>query len=757
MSRDWKVAAVVAVLFIGAVGGALLYKGLWLSSFSLEQLTHLGQGPPTGMAPFPEDGNAEQEENETTPEPPVFKLPESPVRPLASQQAVAENTPSETPETHFDPKIRPVSGSGPAAGDIAPILPGDLPPGPEPKSAAAPEPKEESKSESKPGDAGPTAPSLKPSKKSEQEKPAETSEEKGPEALEKPQLPKEEPSTKEPEPVKPVLPVEDKPAGAAEVNEPMAPSLAPSKPEKMDGVGVLHEEEPPPPSPISRPRAPQPDLTLPDETKTEKEPASAEPASKQAAEPPPVIARPSLTSSPKESEAKKPSEPEPPAPPKIAGSVPETKPEKVESPAVRVPEVPEDRPAGKLALPNGPAVPPSLALPAEEEAAPQPMETPRPVEAPQQVEAPRSVEEPRTVAASPVMESRPAAEPQLEVDVSFNSQPSTKPAAPKEKTAGAASLGLPVGVGAERPVIPAPPSKRPIAAAGKPSAVIAAPLRVPAPAMDETADDEPRRIDEEQLEGKSDKPPVIARSDQPLPELTTIGARSVAAEPVPQTPKQPEYAVVPIKRPSAEQYAPVVRRTPDPSVDAPQVKVHTFAVKTYVVLAGDTYDQVARTLFGTPELGPALLYFNRSQAYRDEPLTAGSRIRYTDAEELERQFSRLSPSQAEQLRRYSQPKSEQLAAKPVIEQTAASTTRRSTVYAPPTGEAQPIATAQPVTAPRQPRTYSVGESEPLYAIARKTLGSGSRWREIADLNRDVLPPNTLVAPEGVVLQLPDDQ
>ncbi|HEY9766167.1 MAG TPA: LysM peptidoglycan-binding domain-containing protein [Chroococcales cyanobacterium] len=56
------------------------------------------------------------------------------------------------------------------------------------------------------------------------------------------------------------------------------------------------------------------------------------------------------------------------------------------------------------------------------------------------------------------------------------------------------------------------------------------------------------------------------------------------------------------------------------------------------------------------------------------------------------------------------------------------------------------------TSPPRP-SYTVASGDTLYAIAKKVLGDGERWREIADLNKDRLPnPNVLRI--GQVLRLP---
>ena len=71
----------------------------------------------------------------------------------------------------------------------------------------------------------------------------------------------------------------------------------------------------------------------------------------------------------------------------------------------------------------------------------------------------------------------------------------------------------------------------------------------------------------------------------------------------------------------------------------------------------------------------------------------------------------------------------------------------------PAAVAQATAKALPASAPRPAsggKTYTVAKGETLYAISKKTLGKGGRWKEIAQLNG--LPEGKVFA--GQVLKLP---
>ena len=57
------------------------------------------------------------------------------------------------------------------------------------------------------------------------------------------------------------------------------------------------------------------------------------------------------------------------------------------------------------------------------------------------------------------------------------------------------------------------------------------------------------------------------------------------------------------------------------------------------------------------------------------------------------------------------------------------------------------------TGTRSVRTYTVKDNDSLWDIAAATLGSGARWEEIFDANRDQLPSEDDIRP-GMVLKLP---
>lgn len=86
--------------------------------------------------------------------------------------------------------------------------------------------------------------------------------------------------------------------------------------------------------------------------------------------------------------------------------------------------------------------------------------------------------------------------------------------------------------------------------------------------------------------------------------------------------------------------------------------------------------------------------------------------------------------------------------------------------AEPTQPSQPTEPAQPAPAPPQEpappkptdpgyQTYTVRSGDTLSGIAQATLGDGSRWREIYELNKNAIGSNPNVIIPGTMLKLPE--
>ncbi len=74
------------------------------------------------------------------------------------------------------------------------------------------------------------------------------------------------------------------------------------------------------------------------------------------------------------------------------------------------------------------------------------------------------------------------------------------------------------------------------------------------------------------------------------------------------------------------------------------------------------------------------------------------------------------------------------------------------------GEPAPTPAPKPRPAPPAPPanggTYTVGSGDTLSGIAQRALGDANRWRELYELNRDVIGPNPNVIQAGMTLRLP---
>jgi nucleoid-associated protein YgaU len=74
----------------------------------------------------------------------------------------------------------------------------------------------------------------------------------------------------------------------------------------------------------------------------------------------------------------------------------------------------------------------------------------------------------------------------------------------------------------------------------------------------------------------------------------------------------------------------------------------------------------------------------------------------------------------------------------------------------PAKPAEPPKAAEPAKpAAPAPRTVTVAPGDSLSAIAQRELGNGSRWRELYELNKEVVGPNPNVIRAGQTLKLPN--
>ncbi len=142
---------------------------------------------------------------------------------------------------------------------------------------------------------------------------------------------------------------------------------------------------------------------------------------------------------------------------------------------------------------------------------------------------------------------------------------------------------------------------------------------------------------------------------------------------------------------------------------------------TYVVQFDDNYWSISQRLFGTGGYFQALAKHNDKKYPREDKLKSGDVILAPAAAELEKLYPELCPSPARRNPTESQPR---------------------TAIAP--------------SRPGGGRAYVVQEGDTVYDIARQELGKASRWREIYDLNKDILGKQSLDPAPGTQILLPDD-
>lgn len=177
-------------------------------------------------------------------------------------------------------------------------------------------------------------------------------------------------------------------------------------------------------------------------------------------------------------------------------------------------------------------------------------------------------------------------------------------------------------------------------------------------------------------------------------------------------------------------------------------QVESFDEETYACKAGDSFAAISKQKYLTECYAQALLVYNRnhpqaSDGVRQEPplLSAGTPIFIPPVSILEKRYANLIPNLSPIARPTPPP-----LAQPVSRE-------KPTPLTPsvPPGGGGPGGIA--VTTPQYRVT---GKNEMMWEIARKTLGQGERWQEIARLNAGSGWKAEFPIPVGAVLRLPPD-
>jgi len=191
-----------------------------------------------------------------------------------------------------------------------------------------------------------------------------------------------------------------------------------------------------------------------------------------------------------------------------------------------------------------------------------------------------------------------------------------------------------------------------------------------------------------------------------------------------------------------------VRKT-DLSNDQP--KVISYDAKAYLTLEGDSFERIAETMYHTSGYGEALARYNRSRFHGDDVLPAGAKVRVPPMEVLGQQRGTASAGNSSARDAF-----QKVDRMPYVMSNAPAGA----------GAAIPVSNHPPIQpsafdhqlvgapAPEPPGAqYRAERNETLWAISKRHLGDGRRWREIYNLNRDRLASETQV-PAGTTLRMP---
>lgn len=142
----------------------------------------------------------------------------------------------------------------------------------------------------------------------------------------------------------------------------------------------------------------------------------------------------------------------------------------------------------------------------------------------------------------------------------------------------------------------------------------------------------------------------------------------------------------------------------------------------YFVEANDSFASISKKVYGTEGYFKALHEYNRERYPNPDLIDAGDEIATPEAAVLEQAYPKLCPK------------------------------RRNL---PAEAQEGAMRLASTANSGRRGRTYLVANGDTLFDIAKRELGKANRWREIYDLNQDVLGDDFNYLSPGTELRLPD--
>ncbi|MFN0197932.1 MAG: LysM peptidoglycan-binding domain-containing protein [Planctomycetaceae bacterium] len=170
--------------------------------------------------------------------------------------------------------------------------------------------------------------------------------------------------------------------------------------------------------------------------------------------------------------------------------------------------------------------------------------------------------------------------------------------------------------------------------------------------------------------------------------------------------------------------------------DENELDVDDASIQVYVVQESDNFWSIAKNVYGAASYFNALAEFNKDRIPDPQKMRPGMKVLVPPAEVLDRKYPTLvakkKPSQSGESVHLSG--------------------FNATGDGPNGGDVQP---AGFFVGPQGRPSYRIGKEDTLSTIAKTHLGRASRWSQIYQLNRQLLPtPHSLQV--GMVLELPAD-